>query len=238
MQKIVIDDIVFYVEDWFLQKRKLPHNNDKEFSNFLEYKDMLKIVYQKIPKNKTVLDIGANLGYISLPLAQKGYVVHTFEPVKNSYDCLVKSREANQFQNLFLHHCLVSDSEEKESQICVPYETDNASITKDMAFLNVRDPNLQIQVVPSITIDTCLENFGDIGYIKIDVQGSEGKVIRGMKNTLKKCKPPCILSIEWTPDFFKLAQENPEEIHKIITDSGFLFIRYLHGDRFYQKYRE
>lgn len=236
MIKVVIDDVIFYVEDWFMEKRKLPKKSEDKYTNFPEYTDIINMICHKIPKTKTILDIGSNLGYISLPLALKGYTVHGFEPVQNSYDCLIKSKEANKLNNLFLHHCVVGEKDE-ESQICVPYETDNASITESMASLNVDGKELKIEKILSMSIDGSKEDFGDVGYIKIDVQGSEGKVIRGMKNMLKKCKPPCVLSVEWTMNFFKLAGENPEDIHKIIVDAGFTFIKYLHGDRFYQKYR-
>src|SRR5207302_3253625 len=75
---------------------------------------------------------------------------------------------------------------------------------------------------PMVTIDSVLRDIPDdsIGLIKIDVQGYELHVIRGMQQTLRR-NPGVILIVEVFPDGLRAAGSSAFELVSCLQDWGF-----------------
>jgi hypothetical protein len=74
-----------------------------------------------------------------------------------------------------------------------------------------------IQTVKTITLDYFIKNnkINNIGLIKIDVEGAELDVLKGMQKTLDKLHPPVL--IEFNNPRTKLAGHTLNELYDFIT---------------------
>ncbi len=140
-------------------------------------------------------DIGANLGYVSLSLARRvgpqGHVI-AFEPFPQNIAAFRKNIDINALENVRLLEVAASDHAgeaairllENPSTASLVWYRDNPSATK----LTVR----------TIAIDD-LVDAGELPlprFVKIDVEGAEGEVVQGMRQTITAAKP--VLFIECT----------------------------------------
>jgi FkbM family methyltransferase len=136
----------------------------------------------------TVYDIGANIGYISLSLAKcvgdSGEVI-AFEPVPRNFDLLQKCVQLNKVRNIRLLNDAVADKS-GETTIRI---TDNLSMASMVWHRN--DPCATELPVRTTSIDE-LVSAGTLRppkFVKIDVEGAEGLVLQGMRETLAVAKP-------------------------------------------------
>src|ERR1017187_1079434 len=143
--------------------------------------------YQKrIRPGDTVLDIGANIGAHTLPLAQcvnPGGRVHAFEPTEFAYEKLLANIGLNpEIQNLIVpNHCFLSATEEEE----VPAEIYSSWPLKPTPGVH---PKHRGQLKPTsgafaVTLDNyCQQHqIERVDWMKIDVDGNEFTVLQGAR---------------------------------------------------------
>lgn len=128
------------------------------------------------------LDIGANIGAISQMLAANGFEVIAFEPQPAIFNLLQKNFSGEAY------NCGLGDKEYLAAMPRLRYEDRNnfGGISLDTTGI------LGHISVPVKRLDSF--NFEDIGFIKLDVEGYEEKVLRGGEELIKKYKP--ILYVE------------------------------------------
>ncbi|MEL6652985.1 MAG: FkbM family methyltransferase [Bacteroidota bacterium] len=142
----------------------------------------------------TVLDIGANVGYYSIPMAQGlaslGGTLYAFEPLSQNFEALSRSVTHNQLSNLHLHKIgLGEKSEQLNIALTEGGETGNAVIT-NQALIDEKGfvPKESIQVesldeiAPDLGLDRC-------DFIKVDIEGAEIFFLRGAKALITKHRP-------------------------------------------------
>ena len=136
-----------------------------------------------VPKGATCLDVGANVGNVSMALAHavgdQGRVI-AFEPQQFAYSCLM----ANIALNSLIHvvepfMCAVG----KESgTVNVPkFKLDGQ--VNNVGGMSLKDDREKGDDVPLITIDSL--NLGRCDLIKADVEGMEAVVLEGAAYTVK-----------------------------------------------------
>ena len=155
-------------------------NDDDNFTiyGFEQHKDLIMLIQKYVKKGDTVFDIGANVGKVSLILARQvgdAGKVYSFEPEQNNFELLKKNIEINNLKNVTPLKYAVTDKNEKTllkvSGACTTHQVCN-------------DTNDATQEIETISLD---EYFKDqkIDFMKIDAEGSEPKIINGMKNIVK-----------------------------------------------------
>ena len=155
-------------------------NDDDNFTiyGFEQHKDLALLIKKYVKKGDTVLDLGANVGKVSLLLArQVGDTgkVYSFEPEEENFNLLKKNIEINNFKNTIpLRYAITDRSGKLSLKISDTCTTHRVSI-------NTSD---KIQEIECTSIDEYFKNQ-KIDFMKIDVEGSEPQVIQGMKNTIK-----------------------------------------------------
>ncbi|OAB80063.1 FkbM family methyltransferase [Cochleicola gelatinilyticus] len=149
-----------------------------------------KIFINEIHPESTVLDIGAHLGYftcIAGKLASKGKV-HAFEVDPKCIQLINKNIAINSLNSITVHNVGVSDREEIVR--IQKLEKPNPGL-----IINSKSTANFIEI-SSITIDDFLSQHKlTPNFIKIDVEGAEEKVLRGMENTLKQKHLTLLLEI-------------------------------------------
>ena len=134
-----------------------------------------------------IVDVGANIGNHTIFFAQRFNQVVSFEPVPENCGILKANLRLNQIKNVTVIEKGLSDQiGEFPLGECTP-ETTNQGICFDP-----NDQARSTRMVPVGKGDEELSKLvlnGPISLIKIDVEGAEPLVIKGLAQTLKKHKP-------------------------------------------------
>lgn len=157
-----------------------------------------------IEPGNVVIDCGANIGGITVPLAQKigsgGYMV-AFEPQQYIYHILCGNIAVNNLTNTAVFQRLASNvSGEVRGMPVLNYEAEGNF--GDNSTDKVKEDMLCIPVA-TCTIDSL--NLSALHLIKIDVQGEELDVLNGATETIKRTRP-----------FLYVEAESKEESEKVI----------------------
>ena len=122
------------------------------------------------------IDIGANYELMSYSMSQQFEQVSSFEIVPEINECFRKNMQKFNIRNVNIYGCGLGDKEEEVALEFNPKSTFRTHVDKDAkGSFKVR------------TLDSY--NFGNVDFIKMDVEGYEPLVIKGAIETIKKFKP-------------------------------------------------
>ncbi|MEH6474812.1 MAG: FkbM family methyltransferase [Sneathiella sp.] len=149
----------------------------------------IKLLPFLAPADRVALDIGANKGVWSYMLSQQCSQVHAFEPNPKMFKIL--ERCANSKTTV---HKIALSNETKQSELLVPfgakgYSNQGASLSA----VKVSGNHSSVPVDARRLDDM---DLGDIGFIKIDVEGFELEVLEGARETLAKYRPNLVIEME------------------------------------------
>ena len=161
-----------------------------------------------IVKDHCVLDIGTNIGNHTLYfLFECGAgKVHCFEPIQSTYLILHKNIEINSAQDrVVLHHVGVGA---KSSLASIANFSEKSIGSTELSYSE--DGDIPIVAIDDLKLDEM------IAFVKIDVEGFEYEVIKGMMQTLKKYRP--YIMIEAREEFF-------DDIVRDLAPLGYWYLR-------------
>jgi FkbM family methyltransferase len=138
-------------------------------------------VYNNIPRKRTMIDIGANIGIFARPSAEQFEHVICFEPVLKNFEVLKKNLE--NYSNVELHNLGLSN---RDQTATFELQTLKCGHTKQVAEF-VPNPEFEQHTGELTTLDRF--DFQDIDWIKIDVEGFENAVLDGSCETIKRNRP-------------------------------------------------
>lgn len=139
----------------------------------------------------TFLDIGANIGYFSalaLEVLEAGRII-ALEPDPENFRFLEATIAANKAKNVI---CVNKAAADKNGTLTL--HTSRSNRGDNRLYSNeLSEGSVQVEVC---TVDSLLESLGvpSVNFIKIDVQGFEGHVFRGMQETLRNSPNLTLLS--------------------------------------------
>ncbi|MBL8820278.1 MAG: FkbM family methyltransferase [Planctomyces sp.] len=169
------------------------------------------ICSQVIQQGDTVLDVGANIGIVSILMSKlvgPSGTVHSFEPQPSLQECLNYAMERNQRSNLKVHPFALG-AESGELTLRVPQgNAGKASFIHDRMRSDAQSIQVQVKTLDEFLIDHRIDK---VRMIKIDVEGFEAEVIKGGLKFLEATSPDIIL--------FELNDDCPydPEIDSILT---------------------
>ena len=208
-------------------------SNQKE-AGFINYEKRSKDEFIKlIPPNGTCFDIGANIGLFTtyIALCRTDVIIHSFEPEQFAFSCLKRSVNSIQTNNITLHNFALGEKEDNIKIHLSPKNDGGHTLLPNRAY---SDKNF----IPSGTIKVhnpqSLISSGKIPSplaLKIDVEGFEAQVLRGLLDELTKNKPLMLIELnnaevfekkeifqilssiyDGVPDvFFKIPEDKEEE---------------------------
>lgn len=141
-----------------------------------------------VQTGNTVLDVGANIGVVTLPAARwvghSGRVI-AFEPNPSAVSLLKRSVARNGFHNVTVHEVGLSD-EDRAAVLRVPPGHAGCASVRDSG------EGVQCRLVP---LDALELGHGceTVRLMKIDVEGHELKVLRGAANFFDRAPPELVL---------------------------------------------
>jgi FkbM family methyltransferase len=148
-----------------------------------------------LKEGDVVLDIGANIGYMSLFFAQcvgTSGKVYAFEPEQENYQALLANIALNSAQNIMPQRQAATDVE-KMLKLYLAQDNFGAHSTV-FNDETLTDKYEEIQGAP---LDTFVQKnqLDKIALVKIDVEGAEYEVLQGMKQILKQQRPILIVEL-------------------------------------------
>lgn len=159
----------------------LSHTVHKRLARGIPWEGPLLSLLMEIASrtDRAVLDIGANIGCHTVPLARIADV-YAYEPNKVSFDRLCANLALNQV-NVNVRQLALSD----------------VSGFGTMADDDVKNPGKARLIAGTDTAVSALdeEQLPPIGLIKMDVEGHETKVLAGAVRTLSRDKPVIVCEI-------------------------------------------
>ena len=177
------------------------------------------LVKQEINKGDVVIDIGANIGYYTLIFAKlvgDTGKVFAFEPDPTNFELLRKNIEINGYKNVILEKKALSDKEGKVTLVLNKENTGGHYISKQ--------PTKNSIQVDAITVDDYFKNFGyKIDFIKMDVEGAESMVLKGMANLLKH-NADLKMMVEYNSSAIRNMGLEPTSYLKLLIKNGFRLI--------------
>lgn len=169
-----------------------------------------------------VVDVGANIGYTALTFARAlspGFLVHAFEPDPRNFGLLAENlRRAGEVgrrvapvpaavgdkdgEIAFRH----SASHHGDHRVAVGEETEAQGLKR-----------VRLRAVDAY-LEDCGLSAGAVRFVKIDVQGYEAAVVRGMAGLLRHGRPA--VAIEYGPDLVRAFGGDPRELVASLLEGG------------------
>ncbi len=176
---------------------------------------------QFIGDNKLFFDIGANIGFKTEVFRKIGVSVVSVEPQINCFEILKKKFSLD--LNVKLVNKGIGNKKEflkiKISSSSSLISTFSDKWKNDGRFNNfVYDQEQEVEI---ITFDDLITEFGVPDFAKIDVEGYEYEVVRGLSK-----KIPCI-SFEFTSEFF----DDSKKIISHLWGLGYRSFNYGQGEK-------
>jgi FkbM family methyltransferase len=174
-----------------------------------------------------VLDIGANLGSFTIPLAKEmpNHSFMAFEPQRIIYYQLCTNVFLNRLDNVYPYQWALSNGDWRESMDMPDYEKET-NIGAFSVDPEVRNKEYEVKTKGEFAVvcATMLDNFKfeDIKLIKIDVEGHELEVLQGAHKTLELNNYPPIIFESWTWKF----PEKRAALFGYLTDIGYTITEY------------
>jgi FkbM family methyltransferase len=149
---------------------------------FFKSSDLYKYLYLKKNKGGIFLDIGANLAIYSYLAKKLGYQSYAFEPEPD----LAAYLKANPVLYSKYFEIALSDKKEKVSFYKSNFNPGAGTLVLGNADVSIYQKKFEIE---TDRLDVVLSDSAilkRISVIKIDVEGAEELVVRGMENVLKE----------------------------------------------------
>ena len=198
------------------QARQYSVVNVEEEYNPLE----MEIIKENVKPGDNVIDVGANLGFFTLPLSRfvgdKGRVF-SFEPEPENFRALEKNILINKLQNVTLENLAISN-ENGTTKLFIS-EDHGAHTIFEQTSHKVTGKSIDTHTMR--LDDYFLEkSIDEISFIKIDVEGVEFEVLKGMKNLLEK-NTHINLLIEFIPKQLLDFGTDPNELLDFLIERKF-----------------
>lgn len=153
---------------------------------------LVKCLKKYLKRGDVFIDVGANIGYftaIGAGLVGLSGAVHSFEPVPIYFNILSKMARLNENYKIYVNNCALGDSfgsaDIKISNIS------NIGWNTMVPSFGIKTENLkEILKVKVIRLDDYIyrRNIEDVSLIKIDVEGYEYPVLKGLINFFEQKK--------------------------------------------------
>ncbi len=185
--------------------------------NGIYEKDTVDFIAGLLKANQVFLDVGANIGAISIPVSKKRNDVRTIslEAAPWIFKILEENVTENKLSNITIINRAIADANDKK----VPFFSPQEKFGKGSLAPVFTSEGVEVD---TITLDALASQAGlaKVGFIKIDVEGFEWHAFAGGSSLLKASDAPDILFefVDWAED---LAGLKPGAAQQSLLDYGY-----------------
>lgn len=149
-----------------------------------------RVLRERLHTGDVVLDIGANIGVMSLLAAglvgPSGRVI-AVEPILQNRRLLARSAQASGYAQIELVAAAASDAR-GEIDLQTHPTTSNAA-TFAAAGDRLRSQGGRVERVPTVVLDQELGALARLDLVKVDIAGMEPRALRGLQDNLSRLRP-------------------------------------------------
>ena len=161
------------------------------------YEDEIgKLIKISLTQGDNALDIGGNIGLQSLRMSARvgstGKIL-AFEPLEYLQEKFNRNVTLNKAGNIQLFPVALSDAESEANFAINNTAWNQGTFSLANQYTDGETQNVKIKVADQIAEIQALDN---LALIKIDVEGFEYQVLKGLKQTLQKHKPRIIFEYD------------------------------------------
>ncbi|MDR0631897.1 MAG: FkbM family methyltransferase [Holosporaceae bacterium] len=190
--------------------------------------NLVVVIDSLLPQGGVFLDIGANMGYVSLlasrKVGEKGKVF-ALEPSSRDFRRLVDNVNINGLGNIIFPHRLAASDKNTKMKLLIASEERNFLNTSgsEISFKGVE--KVGTEEVAALPLDAFVENekIKRIDVIKLDIEGSELYALKGAKNTIERYHPAIILGVNHRA--LKICETDCSELQKSIDEMKYHIYR-------------
>lgn len=184
----------------------------KRFSD----RSKIGLIIGYVKPGMSVLDVGANIGFYTILLSRcvgRNGTVYAFEPEEENFNHL--KRLTKKLSNVKLVKAACGE----RSGMSALYKSENLNVDHHL----YENDELREKVgVRMVSVDEYLRSErSDVGFVKIDVQGYDCFVVKGMKETLSRSKNPMVIGELW-PYGLRQAGSSADEYVSELSRLGFM----------------
>ncbi len=186
------------------------------YADWPEYHE-LKFIRSRLSATDIIIDVGANVGHLSLLLSDLVAPINifAFEPTPLTYGRLVKNWQINEWstEHLFQMAVGAEEGEVEIADVTTP-DTVNSVLATKQGVSKVR--------VQQRSLDSFREQWtSGIGLLKIDVEGYEPQVFAGATQLLRNERPKLIM-------FESLHGAPPSEVAAVLDQADYKLFQLDH----------
>jgi FkbM family methyltransferase len=168
------------------------------------------------------VDVGANCGFLALTAARatgpQGLVI-AFEPCAREFIRLLASVSLNRAGNVVcIRAALGACNGVRELEVA----SGHTGLNRLKGEGGRRDPD-RTELVPCHPGDSALPGLlagRRVKLVKVDVEGAELEVLRGMRRWLGECRPPTVV-VEITPCWLESRGDSKAALYSLMADLGY-----------------
>jgi FkbM family methyltransferase len=162
----------------------------------------IKSVLKLLSPRSIVLDVGANVGFWTIPLARaltSGGCLHAFEPVPANLTRLAENVRRNGLNAIVRLHSVGLSDQKATLQISLREDFQNGAETGNAAIvIDSEDSRFAWTAIEVTPLDG--ETFDSLGidhvdFIKLDIEGHEDKFLAGATTVIRRFRPILYMEI-------------------------------------------
>ncbi|WP_031519800.1 FkbM family methyltransferase [Streptomyces sp. NRRL F-5123] len=182
---------------------------------------MTRWLQRRLKPGDTFVDVGANIGYFSVLasglVGPRGRVV-AIEASQDFTRRLAQNAALNGCDNIRVAQTAVSDRQ--QTLTFVLSSSANMGANSIVPWDGPVESTFEIEAFPLPDVLEA-EEIATARVIKIDVEGAEGSVVRGMAPLLNRLRPDAEITVEVTPDRMEQLGDSVDELLGTMREHGF-----------------
>jgi FkbM family methyltransferase len=188
------------------------------YANGIYEQETHDFLFKSLPPNAVLLDLGTNIGSITIPLCKRRPDVKSYcvEAAPWIVDFLSRNIEINNLQNVTILHRALHMKDDESFKFFSPKEEFGKGSLSPVYTKEGID-------VVTITVDSLIQKWklNKVDFIKIDIEGYEYYAFKGAENLLKKEDAPVILFefADWAENL--ATGINVGDAQRILKDYGY-----------------
>lgn len=203
-------------------KFSTPNLSSRWELNFVKNaeKDVFEKMLSEMDEEDTFYDIGANIGFYTCFFSEKASKSYSFEPNKHAAQILRENIEENSLENVEVIEAAASDRNTSIKLSKAP----GTSVFGTAQIKDSEEGEIEARKVDGLFEEGKVE-LPDM--VKIDVEGHEIEVLKGMEEVIEKASP--VIYVE--------SHENHEELRETLEEQGYQLQRLkrrIEGNIFYR----
>lgn len=190
------------------------------------HREMVPLLQPHIPEDAVVIDVGAHAGQMTrmfAAMAPRGRV-YSFEPAAYARSILEIAVKMRRVPNVAIFPYALGDNE-GELTLATPLKRKARSMGYGLTHVTGGEeagaPNEFTEKVRATTLDAFAveEGLTRLDFVKVDIEGWEGRFIAGAERTLARLKPTLLLELH--AEMLKRGGDTPEDIFETLSGLGY-----------------